>query len=161
MTKLTLYKQKEDFYSWVIFKKKEKNTFQQKKVIICPKTLLFTWQKLYYKKSLNIAFSMRCEMTCLSPGTLASSSSMVAEQLSSLVMRASNQPRERERQDQYLNEIQWGEEWHSYIRELAFESQSTQPDSILIKKRIWLFEHCPFNIVWKKRGQKFKSAYPV
>ena len=39
---------------------------------------------------------MRCEMTCLSPGTLASSSSMVAEQLSSLVMRASNQPRERE-----------------------------------------------------------------
>ena len=42
MTKLTLYKQKEDFYSWVIFKKKEKNTFQQKKVIICPKTLLFT-----------------------------------------------------------------------------------------------------------------------
>ena len=50
MTKLTLYKQKEDFYSWVIFKKKEKNTFQQKKVIICPKTLLFTWQKLFKKK---------------------------------------------------------------------------------------------------------------
>ena len=160
MTKLTLYKQKEDYYSWVIFKKKEKNTFQQKKVIICPKTLLFTWQKLYYKKSLNIAFSMRCEMTCLSPGTLASSSSMVAEQLSSLVMRASNQPRERETGSVFerdpmrrrMAQLHPGTRVRVPINTARLNSH---------KKRIWLFEHCPFNIVWKKRGQKFKSAYPV
>ena len=67
---------------------------------------------------------------------------------------------ERERQDQYLNEIQWGEEWHSYIRELAFESQSTQPDSILIKKGFDYLNTVPLTLFEKREDKSSKVPIP-